>query len=256
MEDPSSTCRPETSPGPSGRASVNIPCAGFTQGVLNAGRICTGFAPWLKNERFCGVLLSPTASAPKSSSGVEGIIALNPIPLSGMANEVLLSELTGLTTVSAACSGNGQAEGGSPPSAVEGNQGQLCCGANEIVMMQLSCEFSAKLAPGVCEQLSCSMKSGSPVKSLAPNGLVMPGAGLNVASEIVRPLSGLLERVLLVSVIVCVLGKDPTCCGGNVSVAGDIRIGCVQTVALPIPRQTSPISPAAFPEGQELVLTP
>jgi hypothetical protein len=55
----------------------------------------------------------------------------------GMANAVSLSALTVLFTVSEAASGNGHKEGGSPPSGTEGNQGQLCCGEKEIVIVQL-----------------------------------------------------------------------------------------------------------------------
>ena len=62
----------------------------------------------------------------ESSSGVDGTSALKLRPLIGTANAVLLSALVGLLTVKVAARGKGQAAGGSPPSAVEGNQGQLC----------------------------------------------------------------------------------------------------------------------------------
>ena len=101
-------------------------------------------------------------------------MALKAVPLMGTANAVSLSALMGLLTVSVAARGKGHDDGGSPPSAVDGNQGQLCCGEYEIVMVQLSWGPRAKDDPGGLAQLSCSVKFGNPVKSLRPNGLVFP----------------------------------------------------------------------------------
>ena len=131
-------------------------------------------APWLVNDTDLGGLASLTASAPKSSSGVDGTIALNPIPVIGTANAVLLSALTGLLTVNVAARGNGQRDGGSPPSAVDGNQGQPCWGENEIAMVQLCCGARANADPGGFAQLSCSGEIRKPLKSLSPKGLVFP----------------------------------------------------------------------------------
>jgi hypothetical protein len=105
---------------------------------------------------------------------VEGTIALKPIPVMGKAKAELLSALTGLLTVRVAASGNGQRDGGSPPSAVDGNQEQLSWGENEIAIMQLCCGARANADPGGFAQLSCSVKFGSPLKSLNPKGLVIP----------------------------------------------------------------------------------
>src|SRR5579859_2508120 len=121
-----STCSPPISPGASGRGSVRTPIVGFMQGALSAGRICTGLAPWLVKVRTWGRLASLTASAPKSSWGVEGTIALKAVPVMGTAKAVLLSALAGLLTVNVAFRGSGHADGGTPASTVEGNHGQLC----------------------------------------------------------------------------------------------------------------------------------
>src|SRR5580658_7038213 len=102
------------------------------------------------------------------------MIALKPIPVTGTANAVSLSALTGLFTVNDAASGYGQSVGGSPPRAIDGNQGQLCCGENEIVMVQLCCGFKLNEDPAGFAQLSCSVKFGSPSKSLSPKMLVAP----------------------------------------------------------------------------------
>src|SRR5580704_8146523 len=107
--------------------------------------------------------------------------------------------------------------------------------------------------PAGFAQLSCSVKFGRPLKSLTPKGLVFPDCGLNDND---KPVSGVADRPVLVSVIACVVGTDPTCCAGKIMAAGDNVIGCVQLVALPNPRQTSPMSPASVPPGQELVVTP
>jgi hypothetical protein len=92
----------------------------------------------------------------------------------GTANAVLLSALVGLLTVKVAARGKGQADGGSPPSAVEGSQGQLCWGENEIVIVQLCCGASENGDPEVLEQLSFDEKFGNPLKSLGPKRLVAP----------------------------------------------------------------------------------
>src|SRR5579862_6230317 len=128
-----------------------------------------------------------------------------------MANAVFLSALVGLFTFNVAANGKGHEAGGSPPSAVEGSQGQLCCGENAIVMVQLCCGLRLNAAPGELAQLSCSVKFGKPVKSLAPNGLVSPGAGLISVRDKVKPVRGVVVRLLLVRVMVCVVAPNPTC---------------------------------------------
>jgi hypothetical protein len=135
-------------------------------------------------------------------------MALNPTPLMGTANAVRLSALTGLFTVKAAVRGTGQADGGFPPSAVDGNQGQLCCGENAIVMEQLCWGAREKDDPAGLAQLSCSVKFAIPSKSLSPKGLVAPDCGLNDKDN---PERGVPLSPVLVSVIVCAVGADPTC---------------------------------------------
>ena len=103
--------------------------------------------------------------------------------------------------------GYGHAEGATPPSELEGSQGQLCCGENEIVIEQLCKGAKEKLAPGELAQLSCSVKFGSSLKSLDPNGLVKPLCGLK---EIDNPVSGVPDTALLVTMMVCAVGADPT----------------------------------------------
>lgn len=66
------------------------------------------------NDRVCGELVSLNASAPKSSSGVEGTMALSPVPVIGKANALRLSALVGLLTISVAVRGNGHKDGGAP----------------------------------------------------------------------------------------------------------------------------------------------
>ena len=99
--------------------------------------------------------------------------------------------------------------------------------------------------------MSCSVKFASPLKSLNPNGLVAPDCGLN-AIDI--PESGVPVIAVLVRVIVCVVGTDPTICAGKLRNAGEREIGCEQLLVFPIARHTFPISPARFPPGHELVL--
>src|SRR6516162_4581482 len=129
------------------------------------------------NEKVWGALDSPGASAPKSTSGVDGTIALKPDPVIGTAKAVRLSALTCVLTVTMAFSGYGHEEGFIPPSETDGSQGQLCCGENEIVIEQLCSGASEKVPPGELAQLSCSVKFGTPLKSLDPNGLVRPLCG-------------------------------------------------------------------------------
>jgi hypothetical protein len=124
--------------------------------------------------------------------------------------------------VSDAASVDGHAAGCIPPSAAAGSHGQLCCGENEIVIVQLCWGARSNEAPRELAQLSCSVKFGSPLKSLSPNMLVAPDCGLN-ASE--TPLSGAFKTLVLVSVIVCVVGADPSSWAGKVSDAGEIVIG-------------------------------
>jgi hypothetical protein len=92
----------------------------------------------------------------------------------GTANAVLLSALVGLLTVKLALKGNGQSDGGSPPNAVDGNQGQLCWGENAMVMVQLCWGARENVDPAGLAQLSCSVKFAIPSKSLAPKRLVLP----------------------------------------------------------------------------------
>src|SRR5437016_8253800 len=93
---PVTTCNPATVPGANGLGSIWT--AWLVQGLLSAGRICTGRLPWLVNESDCGGLVSPGASAPKSSSAVDGIKALSPLPAIGTANVVSLSAPVTLLT--------------------------------------------------------------------------------------------------------------------------------------------------------------
>ena len=102
------------------------------------------------------------------------MIALMPLPVMGTANDVSLSALVGLVAVKAALSGCGQADGGSPPRAVDGIHEQLCCGENEIVIEQLCCGARENVEPNALAQLSCSVKFCTPSKSLTPKGLVIP----------------------------------------------------------------------------------
>src|SRR5437879_4667402 len=180
-------------------------------------------------------------------------MALKPTPLMGMANALSLSALAGLLTVKLAARGNGHEEGGTPPREVDGSQGQLCCGENEIVIEQLCCGPSENVDPGGFVQVSCSVKLGSPSKSLRPKRLVFPDCGLNCNDSPARVEP---EGSVFVSVIVCAVGADPTCCAGKVSDAGDNRIGCEQPVVFPSARQTFPMSPARVPPGQDFVVTP
>src|SRR5271169_597216 len=93
------TSRPATGCCCLGAGSVSGPLEGFTQGP--APRICTGCALTLVNDRVCGTLDSAGLnwfSALKSSSRVEGWMALNPIPVTGTTKVGLLSALIGLVT--------------------------------------------------------------------------------------------------------------------------------------------------------------
>ena len=159
-------------------------------------------------------------------------MALKPDPVIGTAKAVSSSALVGLLTVSVAVKGHGQCGGGIPPDAVDGNHGQLSCGENEIVIEQLCCGASVNVAPGELAQVSCSVKFGTPSKSLGPNRLVVPACGLNDSN---KPVSGVPERAVLVRVMVCAVAADPTCCGGKVSEAGTNVIGCVQPSYCPKP---------------------
>src|ERR1700749_3221989 len=115
-------------------------------------------------EKVWGALDSPGPSAPKSTSGVEGTIALRPDPEIGTAKAVRLSALTWVLTVKVAFKGYGQADGAIPPNDGDGSQGQLCCGENEIVIEQLCSGAREKVAPGELAQLSCSVKFGTWLK--------------------------------------------------------------------------------------------
>src|SRR5216683_3338534 len=76
-------------------------------GWWNRSRRCSRYP--LVNPRLCRV-----SAAAKASSGVEGTIALSPVPVIGTANAVRLSALVGLLTVSVAVTGNGHSVGGAP----------------------------------------------------------------------------------------------------------------------------------------------
>ncbi len=226
---------------------------GPVQRLPVAGRTSTGSALWLVNDRLCGGLFSETASAPKSSSGTEGVNALSPTPVIGTANLSSPSALLGLSTVSLAASGNGHRAGGFPPRDVDGSHGQLCCGENEIVIVQLFCGPRENGDPGGVEQVSCSAKLGKPLKSLSPKGLAFPAWGLRLS---VKPFSVEFDGSLLVSVTCSEIGVDPRPWGGKVKDDGVNSIGCVQLVAVPSVKQMSPTSPGTFPPGQGLVVIP
>jgi hypothetical protein len=67
----------------------------------------------------------------------------------------------------------GHWDGAAPPDDAIGIHGQLCCGENETVIVQLCCEASVKDDPGDVVQESCSLKCGIPSKSLGV--LLEPG---------------------------------------------------------------------------------
>ena len=117
---------------------------------------------------------------------------------------------------------------------------QLCCGARE------------NGDPNEGAQLSCSVKLGSPLKSLTGK-FVLPGCDRKARD---RPLSVDPEGSLLVSVMVCNVGVDPKACGGKVRNAGESEIGCVQAVVFPNPRQMFARSPGTPIPGHALVVTP
>ncbi len=138
-------------------------------GALAAGRICTGWLLWLVNVSICGTLEAPTGSELKSNSRTEGTIALLPMPLTGTAKFISWSALRLLTNLSLAVRGVGHCAGAAPNGKVpEGNHGQPCCGENETVIVQLWCAASVKGDPEGLEQVSVSLKFGSPLKSLGP----------------------------------------------------------------------------------------
>src|SRR5262249_43976837 len=139
--------------------------------------------------------------------------------------------------VSFALSGNGQNCGGTPcgEGLPKGSQGQLCCGENETVMVQLFCGPKAKGCPGALAQVSCAVKCGSPVKSPGPvNGTV------SCVSVKVTFSSGAPAGSLLVRVMVCPTGYVPNGSGGKVTSAGENRTGWEQSLAPPSARQISP----------------
>ena len=154
-----------------------------------------------------------SASAPKSISGVDGSIALAPKPEMGAANAVSVSALTGLFTVNVAVSGIGQSAGGDPdmgpedPGDTKGSQGQLSCGAKVIVITHDCPGAREKLDPAGEAHVSCSVKLGSPLKSLGAllSKTPVPDDKLNV-----RPFSVLPARSLFESVMVCVVGAEPS----------------------------------------------
>jgi hypothetical protein len=101
-------------------------------------------------------------------------------------NTLLLSALVGLVTATVAVRAGGEdidagRKGGHfDGTAPDGSHGQLCCGENEIVIVQLCCGASEKGDPGVVAQVSCSLKLGRPSKSLTGK-LLLAGWAWNVS---------------------------------------------------------------------------
>jgi hypothetical protein len=123
-----------------------------------------------------------------------------------------------------------------------------------MVIKQLCCEPSENVDPGGSAQVSSSVKLGSWLKSLQPKGLGVPDWGLNDSD---RSLKAEPDGSMLVRVMICDVGADPTPKGEKLRDAGDNRIGCVQPVgSFPNARQIFPRSPGRFPPGQALVVTP
>jgi hypothetical protein len=122
---------------------------------VGADKIWTGNWLWLENVIHCGALVSDGASAPKSSSGVEGTIALSPVPLIGMVKIELPSISTELRTLKVAVIGLGHSTGGVPVD--KGFHAQLSCGAKVIKTVQL---WPALRENGEDPQVSCSAKLG------------------------------------------------------------------------------------------------
>jgi hypothetical protein len=131
----------------------------------------------------------------------------------GTAKCLSPSALAELFTVTPAVRGNGHRDGAAPiwdggfPEA-SGSHGQLSWGENATVMEQLCCGPREKDDPKGFAQVSCSVKLGSPLKSLDPlKGSVAPARGVN---DKFRSNGGDPEGSVFVSVIVCVVGNEPT----------------------------------------------
>src|SRR5450432_3496722 len=154
-----------------------------------------------------------------------------PVPLMATAYTGLLSVVAGLLTVKVAVTGNGHADGEAPEREAGlpyGNHGQLCCGLNEIVIEQ-DCPCARENDdPGEVEQLSCSAKLGSPLKSLEPgNWLSVSSCRFNC-----NPFN--VEVSVFTSVIVCVVEGEPSSCEGNVRLPGVSVTGCWHAFEVPM----------------------
>ncbi|SRR5581483_1427034 len=92
----------------------------------------------------------------------------------GTEKEVSPSRLVRPSTVRVAESGNGHSDGGAPRIdggvllAANGSQGQLCWGVKDMVTEQDCPGNRENEVPSDDAQVSCSVKLGSPVKSLSP----------------------------------------------------------------------------------------
>jgi hypothetical protein len=134
------------------------------------------------------------------------------MPLIGTTNVVSVSALLGLTTlIIAVCAGGDGTEAGRKGghcdgAAAVGSQGQLCCGENVMLTVQLCCGPSEKGDPGEVAQLSCSVKLGRPLKSLTGK-LTLPELSRNVNA---RPLSVAPAGSVFVTVMLCVVGVVPS----------------------------------------------
>lgn len=149
---------------------------------------------------------------------------LSPCPVIATANVVLLSivvVLSGLSIITLSDKIDGHWAGGVPPLAVEGSQGQLCCGAKKTVIVQLCCDARENGDPEVSVQLSCSVKFGSPVKSLKP-----PKGLLIFCSRIVMLVRVCALGSVLVRVILCCEGLAPNACCGNTRTDGVRVMDC------------------------------
>src|SRR5581483_10927195 len=129
------------------------------QGVAG-GSICTELRPWLVKVNVCGRLLSPTLSAPKSNSAVDGLIRLKPVPLTGTAKAKSVSGFVALPRLTErfAVMATGQLGGGAPAGTdMDGNHGQPCCGEKVTVIEQLCCGARENGVPGAEAHVSCSL---------------------------------------------------------------------------------------------------
>src|SRR5208283_6111772 len=93
------------------------------------------------------------------------------MPVTEAANLLSLSTPETPFTVNTALWVRGQYSGAAPVTDAglpKGIQGQLSCGAKATVMEQDAPEAREKVAPGEEAQVSCSVKLGTPLKSLCP----------------------------------------------------------------------------------------